>query len=78
MIETSSTPPLAAVERDLLALESRLAALIAYTHELRASNESLRRELAASFERHRVLTDKVAAATQRVDALIQRLPEADE
>jgi len=78
MIETSSTAPLAAIESDLAALEARLAALVAYVHELRASNEGLRSELAASFERHRVLSEKLTAAMQRVDALIQRLPEADE
>lgn len=78
MEDNTSTAPLAALERDLVALEGRLTALVAYAQELRLANETLRRELAESAERHRVLTDAVAVAARRVDALLERLPEASE
>jgi cell division protein ZapB len=77
-----TTSPSAAMDsvldRDLAALEGRLATLVAHTRALRAANETLRRDLAAAYERNRTLADKVAAATERVDALLARLPEAAE
>ncbi len=73
----SATPvaPDWALERDLVALEGRLAMLVAHTRALRAANETLRHDLAAAYERNRALTEKVAAATERIDALLARLPE---
>jgi hypothetical protein len=62
------------VEADLLALEERIATLVAYARELRAANELLRTELLASQERNRDLAARVAQATERLDALIARIP----
>jgi hypothetical protein len=62
------------VEADLVALEERIATLIAYAQELRAANELLRTELLASQDRNRELTARVAEATERLDALIARMP----
>lgn len=78
MVENPTTAPLAALERDLVALEGRVAALIAHAQELRLANETLQRELADSTERHRVLNGALAAAASRVDALLERLPETTE
>jgi hypothetical protein len=62
------------VDADLAALEERLETLIAYARELRAANELLRSELLASQERNRDLTARVTQATERLDALIARMP----
>jgi chromosome segregation ATPase len=62
------------VEADLLALEERIATLVAYARELRAANELLRNELLASQERNRDLAARVTQATERLDALIARIP----
>jgi hypothetical protein len=62
------------VDADLAALEERLETLIAYARELRAANELLRSELLASQERNRDLTSRVTQATERLDALIARMP----
>jgi nitrogen-specific signal transduction histidine kinase len=62
------------VDADLVALEERLETLIAYARELRAANELLRSELLASQERNRDLTARVTQATERLDALIARMP----
>jgi hypothetical protein len=62
------------VEADLLALEERITTLVAYARELRAANELLRTELLASQERNRDLSARVAQATERLDALIARIP----
>jgi hypothetical protein len=62
------------VDAELAALEERISTLIAYAHELRAANELLRTELLASQDRNRELTARVAEATERLDALIARMP----
>jgi chromosome segregation ATPase len=62
------------MDADLAALEERVATLIAHARELRAANESLRRELLASQERNRDLSARVAQASARLDTLISRVP----
>jgi chromosome segregation ATPase len=62
------------VDADLAALEQRVETLIAHVRELRAENELLRGELLASQERNRELNARVAQATERLDALIARMP----
>ncbi len=77
-----STPPDdgpgATIDSDLAALEQRLAALIAYTKGLRAANEALRRGLTAAETRNQALSERVAEAKRRLDALVARLPEPAE
>ena len=62
------------MDADLAALEERLETLITYARELRAANELLRSELLASQERNRDLTARVMQASERLDALIARMP----
>jgi regulator of replication initiation timing len=57
-------------------LEQRLAALLADYHRLRAENESLKRELGRAQEQQRALAARMAAATARLDSLLQQLPES--
>lgn len=77
-----STPPDAGpggtIDSDLAALEQRLAALIAYARGLRAANEALRRGLTAAETRNQALSERVAEAKRRLDALVARLPEPAE
>jgi regulator of replication initiation timing len=62
------------VDTDIAALEQKLASLLAHTRALRAANESLRRELAAAYEKHRQLALRMEQASARVDALLSRIP----
>lgn len=62
------------MEAELAALEERITTLIEYAQELRAANELLRTELLASQERNRELAARVAQASERLDALIARMP----
>ena len=64
------------MDSELAGLEHKLAGLLAEYHRLLAENESLKRELARAQEQSRALTDKMAAASLRLDSLLQRLPEA--
>jgi len=66
------------MDLELAGLEEKLAALLADYHRLRAQSESLRRELAWSQERNAALASRVAAATARVDALLEALPQESE
>jgi chromosome segregation ATPase len=76
MSEATKMEP--SIESDLSLLERKLATLVAHTRALRAANESLRSDLAAAHEKNRTLSERVAAASQRLDALLARLPETTE
>ncbi len=64
------------MDSELAKLEQKLALLLADYHRLRAENESLKRELGRAKEQHRVLAARMAAATARLDSLLQQLPES--
>jgi regulator of replication initiation timing len=64
------------MDSELAKLEQKLALLLADYHRVRAENESLKRELGRAQEQHRTLAAKMAAATSRLDSLLQQLPES--
>lgn len=66
------------IESELAALEQRLGLLIAHAKVLRATNDNLRRDLAAAEARNQVLSERVAEAKRRLDSLVARLPESAE
>ena len=70
--------PGAAVEPELATLEQKLGLLIAHTKALRVANDTLRRDLAVSATRNQALSERVAEAKRRLDALLARLPEPAE
>ena len=77
-ITAAETTPGAAVEPELATLEQKLGLLIAHTKALRAANETLRRDLGVASTRNQQLSERVAEAKRRLDALLARLPEAAE
>jgi cell division protein ZapB len=64
------------MDSELAKLEQKLAVLLADYHRVRAENESLKRELARAQEQQRTLAARMAAATARLDSLLQQLPES--
>ena len=64
------------MDSEIAALEHKLAALLADYNRLRAENSSLKREVMRAQEQSRALADKMAAASSRLDLLLQRLPES--
>ena len=74
----AESTPGAAVEPELATLEQKLGLLIAHTKALRATNETLRRDLAVAATRNQGLSERVAEARRRLDALLARLPEVAE
>lgn len=65
----------ARMEDELQKLEEKILALIARIEALREANGELGRELAFAREHNRALTQRMRAASDRLDALISRLPE---
>jgi cell division protein ZapB len=63
------------MDSEVAGLEQKLAKLLADYHHIRAENESLKRELARASEQNRILAARMAAATTRIEALLQQLPE---
>ena len=66
------------LDAELAGLEQRLNLLIAHAKVLRATNDNLRRDLAAAEARNQVLSERVAEAKRRLDVLVARLPESAE
>ena len=63
------------MDADLAVLEQKIALLIAHARELRAANETLRRDLAVVQEEKNALAQQMQQASMRLDALLDRLPE---
>ena len=64
------------MDSEIAKLEQKVAVLLADYHRVRAENESLKRELARAPEQQRALAARMAAATARLDSLLQQLPES--
>ncbi|SPE20009.1 hypothetical protein SBBP1_110051 [Burkholderiales bacterium] len=56
------------------ALTSRMQDLVAHVRQLRDENHMLRTQLATSQSELAELNERIATATKRLDALIERLP----
>ena len=75
---SAADPSDSAIDAELAALEQRLGMLIAHAKVLRATNDNLRRDLAAAEARNQDLSERVAEAKRRLDVLVARLPEPAE
>lgn len=63
------------MEADLKALEDKVTQLIGLCHQLRTENIDLRQELAQAQNDARRLKENMTLAGDRLEALLQRLPE---
>jgi cell division protein FtsB len=66
------------IEPEFVALEQRLGLLVSHVKVLRATNDNLRRDLAAAEAHNQALSERVAEAKRRLDGLLARLPEPAE
>jgi len=57
-------------------LEQKIAMLISHARDLRDANEALRRDLSDVQQENRMLAQRMQQASSRLDALLDRLPEA--
>jgi len=63
------------MQNDLDILEGKLAQLIAMTTRLRDENHQLRQELAAARNQNQQYSDRIEAASDRLEALLHDIPE---
>ena len=63
------------MENDLKILESKITQLIQICNKLRAENHQLRQDLANALSSNRQYSDKIGAATARLEKLLTKLPE---
>ena len=65
------------MDMELEALEGKIEQAVGLIHQLRAENEVLRNQLAASETERLTLREKMAAARERLEGLMAKLPEED-
>ncbi len=63
------------MEADLKALEDKVSQLLGLCQQMRTDNLELRQELAQAQDEVRQLKENMAQAGQRLEALIESLPE---
>jgi cell division protein ZapB len=66
------------VDADLKSLESKIAQFAELCQRLRADNQQLRQDLAASVSQAKRLEDKVNTATARLEMLLAQIPAEDD
>ena len=65
------------MDSDFDVLEERLAQLVQRLEALRAENRELRQQLAQRTDENARLTEKLAAAKTRIEALLKQIPETE-
>lgn len=63
------------MEAELKSLEAKLGQLVKLAQQLRSENHQLRQEVANAQSTNRRLEEKIGSASQRLEALLQHLPE---
>lgn len=63
------------MDNELAGLEGKVEQMLVYCQALRVENDSLRSRVAELENDRSQLSDKIAAASQRLDELMAQLPE---
>ena len=66
------------MDADLKSLEGKIAQFVELCQRLRADNQQLRQQLAASVNQAKRLEDKVNTATARLETLLAQMPAQDD
>lgn len=69
-------PIVCCMKTELNELEGKVQSLIALCQRLRRENGELRQQLASSHNENARLGEKVSVAAQRIEALLQTIPES--
>ena len=65
------------MDSELDGLEEKLAQLVRRLETLRGENRELRQQLANRTDENARLTEKLAAAKSRIEALLKQIPETE-
>lgn len=63
------------MEAELKSLEQKIGELVELCQRLRADNQQVRQELAASVNENKRLNEKIADASARLESLLKQIPE---
>ena len=65
------------MEADLKALERKLTQFVELCKRLRVDNQELRQQLASAVSSNQQLTEKIGTATNRLESLLNQIPEEE-
>jgi cell division protein ZapB len=65
------------MEADLRALEQKLAQFVELCQRLRLDNQELRQQLATAVNSNKQLSEKIGTATNRLENLLNQIPEEE-
>jgi len=65
------------MDSELSALEAKVEQAVAQLRQLREEGRELRQQLAARTDENARLTEKLAAAKARIEALLKQIPETE-
>ena len=65
------------MDADLKALEQKLNQFVELCQRLRADNQQLRQQLASAVSSNQQLTEKIGTATNRLETLLNQIPEEE-
>ena len=65
------------MEADLTALEQKLTQFVELCRKLRTDNQELRQQLASVMSDNKQLTEKIGTATNRLENLLNQIPEEE-
>jgi cell division protein ZapB len=65
------------MDADLKSLEQKLSQFVELCQRLRADNQQLRQQLASAISDNKQLNDKIGTATNRLENLLNQIPEDD-
>jgi uncharacterized protein (TIGR02449 family) len=65
------------MEAEFKSLERKLSQFLELCQRLRDDNQQLRQQLASAISDNKQLTDKIGTATNRLENLLNQIPEED-
>jgi cell division protein ZapB len=65
------------MEGDLKSLEQKLGQFVELCQRLRADNQQLRQQLASAMSDNKELSEKIGTATNRLENLLNQIPEEE-
>ena len=65
------------MEADLKALEQKLGQFVDLCKRLRVDNQELRQQLASAVNDNKQLSEKIGTATNRLETLLNQIPEEE-
>lgn len=63
------------MEAELKSLEGKISQFVELSQRLRTDNQQLRQQLAAALNEKRQLEEKIGNATNRLESLLNQIPE---